>query len=128
MDDTMSLTAKIIKREQFRQARQVHGGWWKFFVALLGVKLARLPIPSKRLRASLYRKIFSKKYPPGINEDEAEQPLSAYPTLNALFTRGIKPGFRPIAVDSSQFLCPCDGTVQDIGRIHQDRVLTLKEI
>jgi phosphatidylserine decarboxylase len=124
----MSPTTKIIKREQFRQAKQVHGGLWKLLVALLGVKLARLPIPSKRLRASLYRKIFGKKYPPGINEDEAEHPLSAYPSLNALFTRGIKPDYRPISADTSHFLCPCDGTVQDVGPIHHDKVLTLKGI
>src|ERR1700722_1165525 len=105
----MNPPAKTIRREQFRQAKLIHGGLLKFLVAVLGVKLARLPIPTKRLRTSLYRTIFGKKYPPGINEDEAEQPLSAYPSLNALFTRGIKPEFRPIPADTPQFLCPCDG-------------------
>lgn len=124
----MNPPAKTIKREQFRQAKFIHGGLLKFLVAVMGVKLARLRIPTRKLRTSLYRTIFNKKYPPGINEDEAEQPLWAYPSLNALFTRGVKPAFRPIPTDTPQFLSPCDGTVQDLGRIHQGKLLTLKNI
>lgn len=124
----MNLPAKTIKHEQFRQAKHIHGGLWKFLVAVLGVKLARLPIPTRRLRASLYRTIFNKKYPPGINEDEAELPLGAYRSLNTLFTRGVKPEFRPIPASTPQFLCPCDGVVQDLGRIDHGKLLTLKNI
>ncbi len=124
----MNPPAKTIKREQFRQAKFIHGGLLKFLVAVMGVKLARLRIPTRKLRTSLYRTIFNKKYPPGINEDEAEQPLWAYPSLNALFTRGVKPAFRPIPTDTPQFLSPCDGTIQDLGRIHQGKLLTLKNI
>lgn len=124
----MNLPAKTIKHEQFRQAKHIHGGLWKFLVAVLGVKLARLPIPTRRLRASLYRSIFNKKYPPGINEDEAELPLGAYRSLNSLFTRGVKPEFRPIPASTPQFLCPCDGAVQDLGRIDHGKLLTLKNI
>ncbi len=124
----MRLPFPKVRREQFRQARQVHGGFWNFLVAILGVKLARLHIPTGKLRTSLYRKIFNKKYPPGINEAETERPLSAYPSLNALFTRGIKPECRPIATGTPQFLSPCDGTVQDLGRLDRDKLLTLKSI
>jgi phosphatidylserine decarboxylase len=124
----MDKRAVTIKLEQFRQARRIHGGLLKLFVALLGIKLARLPIPTRRLRLKLYRTIFDKKYPPGLNEDEAEKPLWAYPTLNAVFTRGSKPQCRPIPVGTPQFLCPCDGTVQDVGRIEHGQLLTLKGI
>lgn len=124
----MNSRIRTIKREQFRQARQIHGGLWRLLVAVLGVKLSRLRIPTKRLRTSLYRAIFTRKYPPGINEAEAEKPPSAYPSLNALFTRGIKPEFRPIPADTPQFLCPCDGTVQDVGRIDRDKLLALKGV
>lgn len=124
----MNPPAKTIKREQFRQAKHIHGGLFKFLVAVMGVKLARLRIPTRKLRTSLYRAIFNKKYPPGINEAEAEQPLWAYPSLNALFTRGVKPEFRPIPGDTPQFLSPCDGTVQDLGRLNHDKLLTLKGI
>jgi phosphatidylserine decarboxylase len=122
----MDQSAKLIRREQIRQAKLIHGGLWKLFVALAGVKLARLWIPTKRLRLSVYRKVFGKKYPPGIDEDEAEKPLWMYSSLNALFTRGIKPEFRPIAPGAPQFLSPCDGAVQDVGRLNRDKLLTLK--
>jgi phosphatidylserine decarboxylase len=117
-----------IKLEEFRQARRIHGSLWQFGVALLGVKLSRLRIPSKRLRLSLYRTVFGKKYPPGVKEYEAERPLWAYPSLNAFFTRGIRPEYRPIAAGLGQFLSPCDGTVQDVGRVEQGKILTVKGI
>lgn len=116
-----------IKLEQVRQAKRIHGGFINLFIAALGVKLARLPIPSKHLRQSLYRTIFEKKYG-GLNEHEAEQPLSAYCSLNAVFTRGVKSEFRIIPRETPQFLCPCDGTVQDVGTIQQARLLTLKGV
>jgi phosphatidylserine decarboxylase len=118
--------AKTIKREQLRQALQIHGSLWQLLVALVGVKFARMRIPSRRLRASLYRTIFARKYPPGINEGEAELTLDAYASLNAFFTRGIKPEFRPIADTRTQLLSPCDGTIQDVGRLEPDTLLTLK--
>jgi phosphatidylserine decarboxylase len=116
-----------IKVEEFRQARRIHGSLWQLGVAFLGVKLARLTIP-RRLRVSLYRTIFGKKYPPGVKEYEAEWPLWAYPSLNAFFTRGIKPEYRPIPAGTPQFLSPCDGKVQDVGRVEEGRILTLKGI
>jgi phosphatidylserine decarboxylase len=116
-----------IKLEQFRQARRIHGGLLKFAFAVLGVKLAHLPIPrSWRLR--LFRDLYRKKYPPGLDENEAERPLTAYPSLNALFTRGIRPEFRPIPLGTPQFLSPCDGTIQDVGRVEAGKILTLKGI
>ncbi len=120
--------SRRIRREQFRQAKQIHGSLPKLLVAALGIRLSRLRIPARRLRPSLYRGIFTKKYPPGLNEGEAEKPLAEYPSLNALFTRGIKPQFRPIPQGTRQFLCPSDGTVQDVGRVEQGRLLTLKGI
>jgi phosphatidylserine decarboxylase len=117
-----------IKLEQFRQARRIHGGLLNLGVALLGIKLARLPIPGKRLRLRLYRGVFNKKFPPGLDENEADTPLWAYRSLNALFTRGIKPECRPIPAGTGQFLCPCDGTVQEVGRVEAGKLLTLKGI
>src|SRR5262249_31828855 len=115
-----------IKLEQFRQARRISGGLLGLSVATLGIRLARLPIPSRRLRLWLYRGIFARRYPPGLDEDEADRPLWAYPSLNALFTRGVKPACRPIPAGTPQFLSPCDGTVQDVGRIEGGKILTLK--
>lgn len=109
-------------------ARRIHGGLFNFWIALLGIKLSRLPIPGKRLRLALYRSVFGKKYPPGLNEAEAELPLGEYSSLNAVFTRGLKPECRPIPVGTPQFLSPCDGTVQDVGRVKDGKLLTVKGI
>ncbi len=117
-----------IKAEQFRQARAIHGGLVGLCQAVLAVKLARLPIPSRRLRQRLFRDMFLRKYPPGLNEQEAEMSLDAYRSFNALFTRGVKPEYRPISAGSTEIVSPCDGTVQDVGRVERGRLLTVKGI
>jgi phosphatidylserine decarboxylase len=113
------------KLEEIRQALSIHGGAVKLCTAALAVRLSRMPIPSKRLRRRLYRTVYGKKYA-ALNEAELEQPLDAYPTLNALFTRGVRPELRPIAASGSDFVCPCDGRVQEVGTIQRDRILTVK--
>jgi phosphatidylserine decarboxylase len=115
------------KLEQFRQASNIHGGVVKLFVAALGVKLARVKIPSRRLRLLVYRAVYGKKYS-GLAENECDKPLWAYPSLNALFTRGVRPEFRPIARVQDQYLCPCDGTVQEVGKFSNDRLITVKGV
>ena len=55
-------------------------------------------------------------------------PLDAYRSFNALFTRGVKPEYRPIPADTPEILSPCDGTVQDVGRVRSGRILTVKGI
>jgi phosphatidylserine decarboxylase len=125
---TMHRPNPAIRREQTRMARRIHGGLVAFCIAVLGIKLSRLKIPSKRIRLALYRGVFRKKYPPGLNEAEAELPLVDYPTLNAVFTRGLKPQCRPIPAGTPQFLGPCDGTVQDVGRVERGRILSVKGI
>lgn len=124
----MTTSAISIRLEQLRQARRIHGGVWKLLVALVGIKLARLTIPSTRLRLAVYRGMFKKKYSPGLDENEAERPLGTYRSLNAVFTRGLKPECRPIAPGTPQFLSPCDGTIQDVGRVTDGKLLTLKGI
>lgn len=116
-----------IRREQFRQAKQIHGGLVNLLGAALAIKLSRLPIPGRKFRLSVYRGAFAKKYP-GLDELEAERPLWEYPSINALFTRGIRPECRPIHDDRGQFVSPCDGTTQEIGRIENGRIVTLKGI
>ncbi len=97
-------------------------------LAILAVKLSRLPIPSPRLRQRLFRNTYARMYPPGLNEQEADRPLGDYRSFNALFTRGVKPEYRPIPADTPEILSPCDGKVQDVGRVDQGRILTLKGI
>lgn len=115
------------KLEEVRQACSIHGGVVRLCVAALGVKLARVKIPSKRLRMLVFRTVYGKKFH-ALDEAEFEQPLWAYPSLNALFTRGVRPELRPIPDAVNQFLCPCDGRVQDVGKIDHDRLITVKGV
>jgi phosphatidylserine decarboxylase len=115
------------KLEQFRQALSIHGGIISLCLVVLAIKLARLRIPSKRLRRRLYGTIYGKKYS-ALDETELEQPIWAYPSFNALFTRGVKPELRPIPVAADQFLCPCDGRVQDVGQIKHKKIITVKGV
>ncbi len=117
-----------IKREQLRQARRIHGGSVGLCAAIMGVALSRLPIPSQRIRSRLFVDLYARRYPPGLNQQEAEKPLDAYRSFNAVFTRGLKPECRPIPFDRPAILSPCDGTVQEVGRVHERRLLTLKGI
>jgi phosphatidylserine decarboxylase len=124
----MSSDPQAVRREQFRQARHLSGGLGTMALAVLGVRLARVPIPTERLRRAIYHRVFSRRYPPGLNELEAEKPLGAYPSLQALFTRGLKPECRPIPVGTPQVLAPCDGVVQDAGRVENGQILVVKGI
>ena len=113
--------------EQTRQARRIHGGWCNLFGATLGVKLSRCPIPAS-LRPRVYRTLYGKKYD-ALDEDELEKPLDEFRSINELFTRGVRPERRPMVEHAQHhFTSPCDSTVQDIGRLQNDTILTVKEI
>ena len=62
-----------VRMEQFRQAKRIHGGFVKLGIALLGVKLARLPIPTKRLRLSALPRL-RNKYPARPGRDRSRTP------------------------------------------------------
>jgi phosphatidylserine decarboxylase len=120
-------TASGARLEQFRQARRIHGGMLGLCAASLGVKLSRIPIPSRWLRKRVYRTVYGKKYK-SLNEAELERPLAEFRSLNELFTRGVRPDCRPIPTIDSQWLCPCDSTVQDLGQLQDGTLLTVKGI
>lgn len=52
----------------------------------------------------------------GVDMSEAEQPLAAYPTLEALFVRKLRPGARPIDDPPADIVSPVDGTAAFVGR------------
>src|SRR5215471_535436 len=126
---TMSVARRLsIRLEQIRQARLLHGGLAQLCLAALAVRLARVPIPSRRIRRRLFRDQYVRRYPPGLNADESERPVEDYPSLNALFTRGLRPEHRPIPSGTPEVLSPCDGRVQDVGRVDGGRLMTVKGI
>jgi len=115
------------KLEQYRQASDIHGGVVNLFVATLGVKLSRVKIPSKWLRLFIFRTVYGRKYS-ALDEAQFEKPMWECRSLNALFTRGVQPQYRPIPEASEQLLCPCDGRVQEVGRIRPGQLITVKAI
>ena len=113
--------------EQIKQASQIHGGMANMWAAAVGVKLSRLPIPSRKVRERLFRTLYGKRYQ-ALCEDELVQPLADYRSLNALFTHGVRPEYRPLPQSKEDLLCPCDGTIQDLGELKNDTLLTAKGI
>jgi phosphatidylserine decarboxylase len=68
---------------------------------------------------------FAKAY--GLALDEAERPLAAYPSLQALFTRRLKPGVRPQEAEVPGFVnSPVDGRIIACGRIEAGRAIQAK--
>ncbi|MEZ6033865.1 MAG: archaetidylserine decarboxylase [Planctomycetaceae bacterium] len=116
-----------VRMEQIRQACRIHGGTFNMLGAAIGVRLSRVPIPTAALRRKVFHMIYGAKYG-ALDEAELERPLEDYRSINALFTRGVRPELRPVPNRLDQFLSPVDGKVQDIGRIQDDTVMTIKGV
>ncbi len=64
--------------------------------------------------------LFVRMY--GVNLAEAEGTLADYPTLEALFTRGLKPGARPIDPGADALVSPVDGRCAFVGPMVDGRI------
>jgi phosphatidylserine decarboxylase len=63
----------------------------------------------------------------GIDVSEAELPVpGGYPTLNAFFTRGLKPGVRPVDPDPRAIASPADGRIEQLGTITAGQLIVAK--
>ena len=116
-----------IRLHQTRQACRIHGGPLKMLTAAAGVRLSRIPIPTAMFRRKVFGMLYGGKYET-LDEQELEKPLEQYRSLNELFTRGVPRKLRPVSDRADVFLSPVDGTVQDIGQLSDDTVLTVKGI
>ncbi|MEX2961893.1 archaetidylserine decarboxylase [Microbulbifer sp. TYP-18] len=68
---------------------------------------------------------FVQKY--DVNMEEAlEQDCTAYGTFNDFFTRALKPEARPIAGGEDTLVCPADGSISQLGEIHNGRIFQAK--
>jgi len=85
--------------------------------------LARIEHPRWLAKASI--RFFLKLFPT-IDLGEMIKPATDYPTLNAFFTRTIKPEARTIASDA--LTSPCDGTFGQSGPIEAGMALQAKGI
>lgn len=68
---------------------------------------------------------FMRGFTPDLS-DAIEREPNAYPSLNAFFTRALRPGTRTMPADPHAIACPVDGTISEIGAIDDDRLLQAK--
>src|SRR3990167_2915571 len=94
------------------------------FLSYLMGKLADAPHPALK---NWMIKNFIKRYRVNLNEAIIKNPLD-YPTFNSFFIRQLAPTFRPIAEAENSIVSPVDGTIAQIGKIHQGQLLQAKEM
>jgi phosphatidylserine decarboxylase len=83
-------------------------------------RLCNLTVP-RPLRGAVYRgycAIF------GARAEDAELPLAEYPSINAFFTRKLKPGLRPVAAKA--IVAPADSGVGAYGIVTNDTLVQAK--
>ena len=62
-----------------------------------------------------------------VNMNEAAEPDNkAYPCFNAFFTRALREGARPLASEATAVACPVDGSISQLGDIHQGHIFQAK--
>ncbi len=85
-------------------------------------KLARIRFkPFKNLAIRIYTQLNT------VNLEDAEiADKYSYESLNAFFTRALKPEARPLDSDNSNWICPVDGTVSQAGAIENGRIFQAK--
>lgn len=93
-----------------------HGISWLMF------KLARIQFrPVKNFIIRAYTKFNAVKMHEAVEEDKY-----AYESLNAFFTRALKPECRPFDDTENSWLCPVDGAVSQARKIENGRVFQAK--
>ncbi|MGF1642370.1 MAG: archaetidylserine decarboxylase [Thiotrichales bacterium] len=92
--------------------------------AISRVTLALSRSESRWLSQTLIRFI-AKQFKVDMNE-ALESNLANFASLNAFFTRALKPGARPLAANEAALLCPADGALSEFGQIDRGRLLQAK--
>lgn len=68
---------------------------------------------------------FVRHYRPQMSDALEPEPMR-YPSFNALFTRALRPGARPLPASDTQLLSPCDGILGQTGRLLDEELLQAK--
>ncbi|MDC0707507.1 archaetidylserine decarboxylase [Stigmatella sp. ncwal1] len=84
----------------------------------------RLPAPAPVHRAAM--KAFARAY--NVDMAEAEHSFERYSTFAEFFTRGLKPGLRPVDGGEKVVVSPVDGRVSQVGYSEHGRCLQAKGI
>lgn len=78
-------------------------------------------VPAKNIIIKTYTNLNPVKMHEAIEED-----MFAYESLNAFFTRALKPECRPFDENENNWLCPVDGSVSQAQAIKNGRVFQAK--
>ena len=62
----------------------------------------------------------------GANLDEAELPIASYESFDRFFTRRLKPGLRPWEASEQGAGMPCDGRLDQLGRVRDGKLIQAK--
>ncbi|GMU05574.1 MULTISPECIES: archaetidylserine decarboxylase [Corallococcus] len=84
----------------------------------------RLPAPAPVHHWAM--RTFAKAY--NVDMEEAEHSFEKYPTFAQFFTRGLKPGLRPVDGGEKVVVSPVDGRVSQVGYSDNGRCLQAKGI
>jgi len=79
----------------------------------LAAPLSDLHLPGPLLRVAMRAYIRAYR----VDMSEAAEPLSAYSSFNAFFTRRLRTGARPIAAEPDALVSPCDSRVHSIDAV-----------
>ena len=91
-------------------------------ISWLMFKLARIRwVPLKNFIIRSYTRLNPVKMHEAVEED-----MFAYESLNAFFTRALKPECRPFDNDEANWLCPVDGSVSQAQQIRDGRIFQAK--
>jgi len=101
---------------------------WPFYIlpqhaiSWLMYQLARIRLtPVKNFIISTYTQLHPINMQEAVIEDKF-----AYESLNAFFTRALKPESRPMDSTAGSWVCPVDGFVSQAGNITQGRIFQAK--
>jgi phosphatidylserine decarboxylase len=101
---------------------------WPFYIlpqhaiSWLMYQLARVRfVPVKNLVIRIYSRLHAVNMQEAVIEDKF-----AYESLNAFFTRALKPECRPLDATPESWICPVDGSVSQAGDIQQGRIFQAK--
>jgi phosphatidylserine decarboxylase len=101
--------------------------WFQYILPQHG--LSRLILRATRVRTPWFKnrlvKGFLRLFAVDMTEALNTDPF-AYGSFNEFFTRGLRPGARPIAGGARDIACPVDGAISQVGRIDGDMVLQAK--
>jgi len=111
-------TERVFGREALEFFYSSRGG------RLLGRLLASNRVASRwygwlQRRPSSRRKIPRFVRSLGVDAEEAERPPDEYDSLDAFFTRKLRPGSRPIDPDPDRLITPADGRIRVVPRLRE---------